>query len=253
MRIKTTALILLLVLLMTSGCMKKEDQTAVQTAPILSFSTDKAENIKFVRTKNYDGLALKEYTDTTYSYEVTPDGKLMTVYLRNAPSAITTVVAKKEEILLKAEDALKRLDFDLEEFETKVSFDETRKQYKSTSRQKKGEFFTGNNVYIQYTADGTLVSISMKYENPSVLDTVDKITLDKAKEIVMNYFATNTLTQKYAPLLTKELIRHEVDVYNNKKVYNLYFTLQSDDFGIFDFTYVVSTETGIILYRKELR
>jgi len=56
----------------------------------------------------------------------------------------------------------------------------------------------------------------------------------------------------YAPQLTKEIIRYDVDVYNNKKVYNLYFTLTTEEQGNFDFTYVVSTESGIILYRKEI-
>lgn len=240
-------------MLILGACSAAEEETIIQMTPILGYTSDKEENIKFVRTKEYDGMTIKEYTDSKFFYEVTPDGKLMTIFLRTTPSGISPNVATKEEILLRTEDNLKRLDYETSEFKTTVNYSETKKQYESISREMQGEFFTGNNVYIQYTSDGTLISISFKYENPEVLNTVDKISIDEAKNIIINYFATNATTEKYADQLTKEIIRYDVDVYNNKKVYNLYFTLTIEEQSSFDFTYVISTESGIILYRKELR
>lgn len=246
-------ILLILGMLILGACSSNEEDTIVQMTPILSYTNDKEENVKFVRTKEYDGMTIKEYTDSKFFYEVTPDGKLMTIFLRNAPSGVTPNVAAKEEIKLKTEDNLKRLDYDIAKFKTTINYSDSRKQYESVSRETQGEFFTGNNVYIQYTSDGTLISISFKHEDPQVLNNVDKITVNEAKEIIINYFATNASTEKYAAQLTKEIIRYDVDVYNGKKVYNLYFTLNTEEQGNFDFTYVVSTESGIILYRKELR
>jgi len=247
------AILLVAGMLILAACGNNEEELKKQMAPILSYTNDKSDNIKFERTKEYDGMTIKEYTDSKFYYEVTPEGKLMTIFLKNTPTNTTPNVAARDEILLKAEDNLKRLDYDVERFQTEIRYSETLKQYESVSREKEGEYFTGNNVYIQYTSDGTLISISFKYENPNVLNTVDKITVEEAKEIIINYFKTNASTEKYADLLSKEIIRHEVDVYNNKKVYNLYFTLETEEYGSFDFVYAVSTESGIILYRKELR
>ncbi|MGB4589075.1 MAG: hypothetical protein WBI17_07555 [Clostridiaceae bacterium] len=246
-------MVLTAIVLTFTGCKTNEEQNQLQLAPILSYTSDKEENIKFVRTKNYDGISVKEYTDSEYTYEVTPDGKLMTIFLKSAPTGINITKATDEEITLKAEDNLKKLSYKIEDFVTTVSYDESKKQYTSVSRQIQGEEFTGNNVYIQYTSNGILISISFKYEDPLVLQTVNKITVEEAKDILINYFTTNSSTEKYAPLLHKDIIRSEVDVYNNKKVYDLYFTLETDEFGFFNFKYVISTETGIILYRKELR
>jgi len=248
-----TGMLLTLIVLTITGCKNNEVQTQLQLAPILGYTSDKEENIKFVRTKNYDGITVKEYSDSEYSYEVTPEGKLMTVYLKSAPTGINIIQATDEEINLKAEDNLKKLGYEIKDFLTTVSYDESKKQYNSVSRQIQGEDFTGNNVYIQYTSNGILISISFKYEDPLVLQTVNKITVEGAKDILINYFATNSSTEKYAKLLSKDIIRSEVDVYNNKKVYDLYFTLETEEFGYFNFKYVISTETGIILYRKELR
>lgn len=246
-----TGLLLLSIVLTFTGCKKNEEQNQQQLAPILSYTSDKKENVKFVRTKNYDGITVKEYSDSEYIYEVTPEGKLMTIFIKSAPKGINITKATDEEILLKAEDNLKKLGEQIEDFVTTVNYDESKKLYSSVSRQVKGEDFTGNNVYIQYTANGILISISFKYEDPLVLETVNKITVEEAKDILINYFATNSSTEKYAPQLHKDMIRSEVDVYNNKKVYDLYFTLETDEFGYFNFKYVISTETGIILYRKE--
>jgi len=248
-----TGMLLTLIVLTITGCKNNEVQTQLQLAPILGYTSDKEENIKFVRTKNYDGITVKEYSDSEYSYEVTPEGKLMTVYLKSAPTGINIIQATDEEINLKAEDNLKKLGYKIEDFVTTVYFDESKKQHNSVSRQIQGEDFTGNNVYIQYSSNGILISISFKYEDPLVLQTVNKITVEEAKNILINYFATNSSTEKYAKLLSKDIIRSEVDVYNNKKVYDLYFTLETEEFGYFNFKYVISTETGIILYRKELR
>lgn len=248
----TLGILLVLGMLILGACSTNEEEAMIQMTPILSYTSDKEENVKFVRTKEYDGMTIKEYTDSKFFYEVTPDGKLMTIFLRNTPNGITPNVATKDEIQLKTEDNLKRLDYDTAKFKTTINYSESKKQYESISREMQGEFFTGNNVYIQYTSDGTLISISFKHEDPEVLKNADKITVDEAKEIIINYFATNASTEKYAAQLTKEIIRYDVDVYNNKKVYNLYFTLTTEEQGNFDFTYVVSTESGIILYRKEL-
>lgn len=245
-------ILLILGMLILGACSDNEQQTIIQMSPILNYTSDKADNIKFVRTKEYDGMTIKEYTDSKFFYEVTPDGKLMTIFLRHTPTGITPNVTTKEEIQFKTEDNLRRLDYDLAKFKTTINYSESKKQYESISREMQGEFFTGNNVYIQYSSDGTLISISFKHENPEVLLSADKISVDEAKEIIINYFATNASTEMYASQLTKEIIRYDVDVYNNKKVYNLYFTLTTEDQGSFDFTYVVSTESGIILYRKEV-
>lgn len=248
-----SGILLISIVLTITGCKKNEAQNQLQLAPILSYTSDKEENIKFVRTKNYDGITVKEYSDSEYTYEVTPEGKLMTIFLKSAPTGINITKAAEDEINLKAEDNLNKLGYQIEDFVTTVSYDESKKQYNSVSRQIQGEEFTGNNVYIQYTLNGILISISFKYEDPMVLQTVNKITVEEAKNILINYFATNSSTEKYAPLLSKDIIRSEVDVYNNKKVYNLYFTLETEEFGYFNFKYTISTETGIILYRKELR
>lgn len=245
------ALILLTMVFLVS-CRSSNENAEVLLAPIKRFTSDVEENIKFVRTKEYDGRTVREYTDSKFYYEVTNEGRLLTIFLRNEPTNTTPIVATKEEILLKSSDNLRRLNYDLSQFQTDIKYDETLKQYKSTSRETSGEAYTGNNVYIQYASDGTLISISFKYENPEVLNTPDKITPDEAKDIIINYFSTNASTERYADLLTKDAIRHEVDVYNNKKVYNLYFTVPTDEHGNFDFMYVLSTETGIILYRKEI-
>lgn len=246
-------ILLILGMLVLNACGTDEEELLIQMAPILTYTSDKAENVKFVRTKAYDGLTIKEYTDSKFFYEVTPDGRLMTVFLRNTPGNTSLNLATEEEINLKAVDNLKRLDYEVEKFETVVNFDESRKQYESVSREKQGDFYTGNNIYIQYTSDGTLISISFKYENPDVLSTVDKISVDEAKEIIMNYFVANASTEEFSQQLTKESIQYEIDVYNNKKVYNLYFTLDIGEGKTFDFIYAVSTESGIILYRNELR
>lgn len=251
---KKTSLFVLILLTMVSfsACRNGDENPEKQMRPILNFTSDAEDHIKFVRTKEYDGRTVREYTDSKFFYEVTEDGRLMTIFLRTAPATTAATLATKEEILLKSNDNLRRLNYDITKFQTDIRFNEGLKQYESISREKKGDAFTGNNIYIQYAGDGTLISVSFKYENPDVLNTADKITPDEAKEIIINYFATNASTEKYAPLLTEDLIRYEVDVYNNKKVYNLYFSLPVEDTGIFDFSYVVSTETGIILYRKEL-
>lgn len=246
-------LLLLVMLLPLGACSTNEEEVQIQMQPILSYTGDKAENVKFVRTKEYDGMTIKEYKDTQYFYEVTPDGKLMTIFLKTPSTSSASTLATVDEISLKSEDNLKRLDYAKETYKTEVTYDETKKQYQSVSREMQGEYFTGNNIYIQYSSNGTLISISFKYENPSVLQTLDKISISEAKEIILNYFKTNASTEAYAPLLTDDMIRHEVDVYNNKKVYNLYFTLNTEEFGVFDFKYVVNTESGIILYRKEIR
>ena len=248
-----SGLMIIATIMTLAGCGNKEDLTRIQLAPILAYSNDKEENITFIRTKNYDGIIVKEYGDSLYTYEVTPEGKLMTIFIKNSPNGINPLQATVEEITLKAEDNLKRLGYEVENFVTLVNFDEGKKQYQSTSRHKQGEDFTGNNVYIQYDAEGTLISISFKYEDVEILKTENKISVDEAKEILMNYFMTNTSTEKYAALLDKEMIQAEIDIYNNKKVYNLYFTLKAEEFGTYNFKYVISTETGIILYRKELR
>ena len=245
-------ILLILGMLFLNACGTNEEEIKTQMAPILTYTNDKEENIKFVRTKSYDGMTIKEFTDSRYYYEVTPEGRLMTVFLRNTPGNTSPDLATEEEILLKAEDNLKRLDYEVEKFKTVVAHNESLKQYESVSREKQGEFFTGNNIYIQYTSDGTLISISFKYENPDVLSTVDKISVDEAKEIIINYFRANASTEEFSSRLTKEIIKHEVDVYNNKKVYNLYFTLEIEEGKNFNFVYAVSTESGIILYRKEL-
>lgn len=240
-------------MLILASCGNNEEEIKKQMAPIMSYTSDKSENIKFERTKEYDGMTIKEYTDSKFYYEVTPEGRLMTIFLKNTPTNTTPNIAAKEEILLKSEDNLRRLDYDVKEFQTQINYSESKKQYESVSREKEGDYFTGNNIYIQYTSDGTLISISFKYENADVLRAADKISIDEAKDIIINYFKTNASTEKYADFLTKEIIRYEVDVYNGKKVYNLYFTLNTEEYGNFDFVYAVSTESGIILYRKELR
>jgi len=246
-------LLLILGMLVLNACGTNEEEIKIQMEPILTYTSDKVENVKFVRTKAYDGMTIKEFTDSKYYYEVTQDGRLMTVFLRNTPSTVSTNLATKEEIILKAEDNLKRLDYEPEKFKTVVEYDETRKQYESISREMQGEFYTGNNIYIHYTSNGILISISFKYENPDVLSTIDKISVDEAKEIIMNYFKANASTEEFSQQLTKETIRYEIDVYNNKKVYNLYFTLDIGEGETFDFIYAISTESGIILYRNELR
>ena len=245
-------ILLVLGMLVLTACGTSEEEIKTQMAPILTYTSDKEENIKFVRTKSYDGMTIKEFTDSKYYYEVTPEGRLMTIFLRNTPSNTSPDLATKEEIQLKAEDNLKRLDYDVEKFKTVVAYHENMKQYESVSREKQDEYFTGNNIYMQYASDGTLISISFKYENPNVLSTVDKISVDEAKDIIINYFRANASTEEFASKLSKEIIKHEVDVYNNKKVYNLYFTLDVGEGETFDFVYAVSTESGIILYRKEL-
>jgi len=246
-------LLLILGMLVLNACGTNEEEIKIQMEPILTYTSDKVENVKFVRTKAYDGMTIKEFIDSKYYYEVTPDGRLMTVFLRNTPGNISTSLATKEEIFLKAEDNLKRLDYEPEKFKTVVAYDESRKQYESISREMQGEFYTGNNIYIHYTSNGILISISFKYENPDVLSTIDKISVDEAKEIIMNYFKANASTEEFSQQLTKETIRYEIDVYNNKKVYNLYFTLDIGEGETFDFIYAISTESGIILYRNELR
>ncbi len=245
---------LLIILLFTLvGCSNKEEETKIQMKPILSYTGDKEENIKFVRTKEYDGMTIKEYRDSEFFYEVTPEGKLMTIFLKTPPTSSASTIATVDEITLKSENNLKRLNYAKENYKTEIFYDEQKKQYQSVSREMQGEYFTGNNIYIQYASNGTLISISFKYEDPNVLQSVNKISVDEAKEIILNYFKTNASTEVLAPMLTKDMIRYEIDVYNNKKVYNLYFTLKSEDFGVFDFKYVVNTESGIILYRKEIR
>lgn len=248
-----SGLVIIAAFMTLAGCGNKEDLTRLQIAPILAYSGDKEENIKFIRTKNYEGITVKEYEDTLYTYEVTPEGKLMTVFIKSSPKGTNPLQATVEEITLKTEDNLKRLGYEAQSFMTTVNFDEGKKQYQSTSRHKQGEDFTGNNIYIQYTSEGTLISISFKYEDAEILKTENKITVDEAKDILINYFKTNASTEKYAALLDKEMIQSEIDIYNNKKVYNLYFTLQAEEFGTYNFKYVISTESGIILYRKELR
>ena len=248
-----SGLLTMILLFTLTACSNTDEEVLIQMKPILNFTGDKEENVKFLRTKEYDGMTIKEYQDSKYFYEVTPEGKLMTIFLKTPSTIKASTLATKDEIALKSEDNLKRLEYQVENYKTEISYDEAKKQYQSVSREMQGEFFTGNNVYIQYSSDGILISISFKYEDPSVLQTINKITVEEAKEIIMNYFKTNASTEKFAPLLKEDMISHEVDVYNNKKVYNLYFTLQADEFGYFDFKYVVNTESGIILYRKELR
>ncbi len=246
-------LLSILMLFIFGACSKDEEAIQTQLKPILAYTGDKEENVKFLRTKEYDGLTIKEYQDSTYFYEVTPEGRLMTVFLKSPSTTTSQNLATVEEIKLKSEDNLKRLGYGIEGYKIEVNYDEGKKQYQSVMRQMQGEFFTGNNIYIQYSSDGTLISISFKYEDPNVLLTINKINVDEAKQIIINYFKTNASTEKYAQLLTEDMISHEVDVYNNKKVYNLYFTLSAEEFGTFNFKYVVNTESGIILYRKELR
>lgn len=250
---KVSSLILILLTMVVLGaCRSGDDNLDKQMKPILDFTSDAAENVKFVRTKEYDGRTVREFTDSKFYYEVTEDGRLMTIFLRSTPATTAVTMATEEEILLKSNDIIRRLKYDISRFHTDIKFHESLKQYESVTREKQGDAFTGNNIYMQYAADGTLISVSFKYENPDVLNAVDKITPEEAKSIIINYFSTNASTEKYASMLSPEIIRYEVDVYNNKKVYNLYFSLPVEEIGIFDFSYVVSTETGIILYRKEL-
>lgn len=246
-------LLSILILLTFGACSNDEEVIKTQLKPILAYTGDKEENVKYLRTKEYDGLTIKEYQDSKYFYEVTPEGKLMTIFLKSPSTTTSPTLATTEEIKLKSEDNLKRLGYGIEGYKIEISYDEVKKQYQSVMRQMQGELFTGNNIYIQYSSDGTLISISFKYEDPSVLLTINKINVDEAKQIILNYFKTNASTEKFSPLLKEDMISHEVDVYNNKKVYNLYFTLTADEFGTFNFKYVVNTESGIILYRKELR
>lgn len=251
---KTLMLITVLTLALgITACSGDEDMEALMLEPVLQFSADRDESVKFERTKNYDGTKVREYVDSEFFYEVTADGKLKTIVVRSAPSGQNSVEASVQQIYIRAEDYLKRLGYDNTQFQTTVSFNESENQFLATSRMRSGPDFNGNNVYMSFKRDGFLVSISFKHENPEVLDNDVSLSIEEAKENLINYFRTNASTERFSESLRMDIIRHEIDVYNNKKVYNLFFTLNTEEYGLFEFRYVINTETGIILHRQEPR
>ena len=106
---KKSFLVLLLVGLLINivGCTNNNEEVKIQMRPILSYTGDKEENVKFLRTKEYDGMTIKEYRDTKYFYEVTPEGKLMTIFLKTPSTSSAPTLATQDEIILKSEDSLK--------------------------------------------------------------------------------------------------------------------------------------------------
>ena len=53
-----------------SACRSGEENLEKQMRPILNFTSDVEDNIKFVRTKEYDGRTVREYTDSKFFYEL---------------------------------------------------------------------------------------------------------------------------------------------------------------------------------------
>lgn len=244
-----------------TGC--ERDQVAKPNVEIpkiiLDFTTDKDEDVSYIRTKHYDGSTFKEFDDKTYKYEIDKENRLQTIFIKKetakaqSPSLLDEEKEpiSREDIILKSEEVIKRLNKDKDYYEIEVDYNEDKKKIKTTARQFEDAGFNGNNIYMQYLEDGTLISVSFKYEELGILNMESNISLEEARDIVITTFSTNTTTEKYAEKLDPENISHEIDVYNGKKVYNFYFRLPLEEGRLFDFKYIVSTDTGIILYRDE--
>lgn len=247
--------------LISGGCEKtRADKSSIEIPEvILAFSTDKDEDISYIRIKHYDGSPVKEFGDKRYKYEVDNENKLKTIFLkREIIKAISPIPEgeelepiTKDDIILKSEEVLKRLGEDTDYYKIRVIHNDDKNKIKSMARQFEEKGFNGNNIYMQYLEDGTLVSVSFKYEESGVLEMDNVISVEEAFDIVITSFSTGTGTEKYSEKLDPEKITYETDVYNGKKVYNFYFRLALENGTLYDFVYIVSTETGVILYRDE--
>jgi hypothetical protein len=215
------------------------------------FSSDKDENIRYVRTKNYDGILVYEFTDSRNVYELNETAQIISIYLKERPTVVNLPMIAPEQLMEKSRYYIGRLAFDANLYEVTHTFNETTGRYTTISRQKSGEYFTGNNIYMQYLKEGILVSVSLKYENPEILNRESKVTMDQATGILMSYLKGNPKTQPYLDQLDPEKISKEVDVYNGKKVYNFYFTLVTDKTSNYRYKYAISTDTGAFLVKRE--
>ena len=254
-------IIISILFVFASGCQQNgADKSNIEIPKvILDFSTNKDEDVSYIRIKHYDGSPVKEFQDNNYKYEIDKENRLKTIFLkREIVKGIIPLSEDeefepltKEDISLKSEEVLKRLGEDVDFYTIQVDHNDEKNKIKAIARQFEDKGFNGNNLYMQYLEDGTLVSVSFKYEEAGILNTENVIGLEEAMDIVITSFSTNTLTEKYSEKIDIEKISYETDVYNGKKVYNFYFRLPLEDGTLFDFFYIVSTDTGIILYRDE--
>lgn len=215
------------------------------------FSSDRDENISYVRTKNYDGILVYEFTDSRSVYELNETAQIISIYLKERPTEVSLPVIAPEQLMEKTRYYIGRLAFDANLYEVTHTLNEATGQYTTISRQKSGDFFTGNTIYMQYLKEGILVSVSLNYENPDILNRESKVTMEQATTILMGYLSGNPNTQPYIDQLDPAKISKEVDVYNGKKVYNFYFTLVTDKTSNYHYKYAISTDTGAFLVKME--
>ncbi|ETA79146.1 hypothetical protein [Youngiibacter fragilis] len=230
---------------------RKPNPQDVYIFKVASFSELPDESISFVRNKTYDGRIVMEFTDDEYIYELDEAGRFLSIFVKDEPKKEDLNDVKSEVLQEKTTDYLLRLGVNPETYEITYAISSSKEQVTAVARHKSGEYFTGNNVYLQYIKDGTLISISMKYEDPAILNKQSTISMEQARKILFDYLETSELMKPYITQLSTDKISSEVDIYYGKKVYNFYFTLATANAGKFKCKYVISTETGSILSKLE--
>jgi len=230
---------------------KKQNPQDVYIFKVATFSELPDESISFVRNKTYDGRIVMEFTDEEYIYELDESGRFLSIFVKDEPKKEDLNEAPPEVLLEKTTDYLTRLGVKPEVYEITYAVSSSKEQISAVARHKSGEYFTGNNVYLQYIKDGTLISISMKYEDPAILNKPSTISEEQARKILFDYFETAEIMKPYMTQITTDKIGSEVDIYYGKKVYNFYFTIATANSGKFKCKYVISTETGSILSKIE--
>lgn len=230
---------------------KKENPQDVYIFKVATFSELPDESISFIRNKTYDGRIVMEFSDEEFIYELDETGRFLSIFVKDEPKKEDLNEAPSEVLIEKTTDYLLRLGVNPETYEITYAISSGKEQITAVARNKSGEYFTGNNVYLQYLKDGTLISISMKYEDPAILNKSSIITVEQAKKILSDYIETSELMKSYKTQIVPDKISSEVDIYYGKKVYNFYFTLATPTSGKFKCKYVISTETGSILSKLE--
>ncbi|MBP1918750.1 hypothetical protein [Youngiibacter multivorans] len=218
---------------------------------VATFSELPDESISFVRNKTYDGRIVMEFTDEEFIYELDETGRFLSIFVKDEPKKEDLNETTPEVLLEKTTDYLTKLGVNPETYEITYAISSSKEQISAVARHKSGEYFTGNNVYMQYIKDGTLISISMKYEDPAILNKPSTISEDQARKILFDYFETSELMKPYLTQISTDKLSSEVDIYYGKKVYNFYFTIATANSGKFKCKYVISTETGSILSKLE--
>jgi hypothetical protein len=237
--------------LFTSCETKDENPKDVYIFKVATFSELPDESISFVRNKTYDGRIVMEFTDEEFIYELDEAGRFLSIFVKDEPKKEDLNEAPPEVLLEKTTDYLLRLGVNPETYEITYAISSSKEQITAVARHKSGDYFTGNNIYLQYIKDGTLISISMKYEDPAILNKPTTISEEQARKILFDYFETSELMKPYMTQISADKISSEVDIYYGKKVYNFYFTIATANSGKFKCKYVISTETGSILSKLE--